>query len=73
MSRNVSLIEETIPNSKGTKIIDNITAIAPQVAGHGLTACSECHSHSAERMVYYGGKMPTAFSVTSMKAQKKHF
>ncbi len=54
-SRNASLIEDTIPNSNKTKVIDNNTVIAPQVAGHGLTACYECHSHSAERMVYYGG------------------
>jgi len=56
MSRNVSLIEETVPNSNRTKLVDNHTMISPQVAGHGSTACSVCHSHSAERMVYYGGR-----------------
>ncbi|NJD53672.1 MAG: hypothetical protein FIB07_12480 [Candidatus Methanoperedens sp.] len=58
-SKNISLIENTHPDSKRTEIVDNSTSISivhsPQVMGHGQTACTVCHSHSAERLVYYGG------------------
>ncbi|HYN44980.1 MAG TPA: cytochrome c3 family protein [Candidatus Limnocylindrales bacterium] len=59
ISKNVSLIENSRPDSNRTVIVDNSTSISivhsPQVMGHGQTACSVCHSHSAERLVYHGG------------------
>ncbi|VVB97465.1 Cytochrome c7 c [uncultured archaeon] len=57
-TRNVSLIENSVPSSGHTVVLDNTTSSwivrAPQVAGHGRTACSECHTHSAESLVFYG-------------------
>ncbi|NJD76264.1 MAG: hypothetical protein FIB08_04105 [Candidatus Methanoperedens sp.] len=57
-TRNVSLIENSVPASNNTLVLDNTTSSwivrAPQVAGHGRTACSECHTHSAESLVFYG-------------------
>ncbi len=57
-STNVTLVVNTTPASNKTVVIDNTTSTwivrAPQVAGHGHTACSECHSHNAESLTYNG-------------------
>ncbi len=57
-STNVSLIENTTPASNLTVVLDNSTiswlVLSPQVAGHGHTACSECHSHSSQNLVFNG-------------------
>ncbi|TFH47176.1 MAG: hypothetical protein E4G94_00750 [ANME-2 cluster archaeon] len=59
ISTNVTLINNTVPASANTGVIDNSTSVwivhAPQVSGHGQADCSICHSHNVENLVYNGG------------------
>ena len=57
-SRNVSLINDTIPKNSNTVVVDNSNSTwvvtSPIVLGHGNASCAECHGHTNSNLTFLG-------------------
>ncbi|MBW6519154.1 MAG: hypothetical protein K0A89_11720, partial [ANME-2 cluster archaeon] len=57
-TRNVTLINDTIPKNANTDVVDNSSTpwivTAPPVLGHGNASCANCHGHTNSNLTYIG-------------------
>ncbi|MDW7777292.1 MAG: cytochrome c3 family protein [Methanosarcinales archaeon] len=57
-TRNVTLINDTIPKNANTVVVDNSSTpwivTAPPVLGHGNASCANCHGHTNSNLTYIG-------------------